>query len=217
MFSGIIQTKGRVVSLRAGPRSSRLTIDARGWAHRPAEGESVAVSGCCLTAVERAGDDGVLLFDLVPETLARTTLGSLGPGAEVNLEPSVTASTLLSGHLVQGHVDGVGVFERVVTSPEWRVTIRPPAGLMAYIAPKGSVTVDGVSLTVADVRPGEGVFDVALIPVTLGLTTLGASMEGHRCNIECDAIAKTVVHWLKHYAGRPGGQPGGHPGGQPGG
>jgi riboflavin synthase len=204
MFTGIIQVRGRVLALEPGAGSSRLTLDARAWAHRPAEGESVCVSGSCLTAVRGADHAGVLLFDVVPETLAKTTLGGLKPGDEVNLEPSVTPATALSGHLVQGHIDGVGLFERVVTAPEWRVTVRPPPGLMPFIVPKGSVTLDGVSLTVADVRPAEGVFDVALIPVTLAATTLGRSMEGHRCNIECDAIAKTVVHWLRHYAGPRG-------------
>ncbi|MBM4107651.1 MAG: riboflavin synthase [Phycisphaerae bacterium] len=200
MFTGIIQSVGRVTALERRGGLVRLAVEPDDvWGPAPALGDSIAVQGCCLTVAQAVAPGGPLTFDVVPETLARTTLGSLDVGAKVNLEASVTPATLLGGHVVQGHVDGVGVFERVQASPEWRVAVRPPPDLMQYVIPKGSVAIDGVSLTVASVDPAGGTFDVALIPTTLAKTTLGASCEGHRCNLECDAIAKTVVHWLKHY------------------
>jgi riboflavin synthase len=201
VFTGIIHARGRVASLET--RDGRLRLRIRpgdGWSTIPAIGDSIAVQGCCLT-VAGLESDGTLAFDVVPETLAKTTLGGLSVGSEVNLEPAATPATLLGGHLVQGHVDGVGEVIRV--TPDWRVTVRPPSGLMEYFVPKGSVVVDGVSLTLAEVDPAGGVFEVALIPTTLEKTTLGGVRAGQRCNLECDVIAKTVVHWLKHY-GRGG-------------
>ena len=118
----------------------------------------------------------------------------------MNLEHAATPTTLLGGHIVQGHVDGVAEVVAVEQGPEYRVRMRPPASMMEFIAPKGSVCLDGVSLTVAALDAGAGWFEVALIPVTLQKTTLGGLKAGDRCNFEADSMAKTIVHWLKHFA-----------------
>lgn len=206
MFTGLVQAVGVVDRTEPSPVGVRLSIDPRGWNYRPAPGDSIAVAGCCLTvAVDPGSSAGRLVFDVVRETLAKTTLSDLAPGSSVNLEPSVTPATLLGGHLVQGHVDGVGGVETVRTGPEHRVRIRPPGELMEYMTPKGSVCLDGVSLTLAAVYPNDGAFEVALIPTTLARTTLGGLRPGGRCNIEADATAKTIVHWLRHYGPGPRG------------
>lgn len=175
-------------------------VDLRPWAHIPALGDSISVNGCCLT-VASAGPE--VAFDVIPETLAKTTLGSLAAGETVNLEHAVTASTLMGGHFVQGHVDGVGKVLSVQTKGEWRVRIQPPADLMPFMAPKGSVCVEGVSLTLAAVDPASGWFEVALIPTTLELTTLGSLKAGSAVNLEADMLAKTVVNYLRHFQGGP--------------
>ncbi|MBC7773207.1 MAG: riboflavin synthase [Pyrinomonadaceae bacterium] len=142
----------------------------------------------------------ILGFDVVPESLACTTLGTLRPGAHVNLERSATLQTFLGGHVVQGHVDGLGIIEEVRKDDQWRVRIRPAeAAMMQYVIPKGSICIDGVSLTVASLA--EDSFEVALIPTTLQRTTLAALTTGDRVNLEADSIAKTVVHWLRHFGG----------------
>jgi len=150
------------------------------------------------------------------ETLRRSRLGGLGAGRAVNLERWLAAGDRRGGHRVRGHIDGVGVGGRVQAVGEWRVTIRPPGALMPYLAPKGSVAVDGVSLTVAGVtveRGGEqpeGTFEVALIPTTLERTTLRDLKPGDRCNLESDILARTVVHYLRHFGcGGAGGGGGG--------
>lgn len=165
------------------------------WTHRPEHGESIAVNGCCLTlAAENPG--GRMCFDVVRETLEKTTLARLSPGDDVNLEHACRPDTLLGGHIVQGHIDGVGVITRVRAEPaDWRLEIAPGEDLMPYIIPKGSVTLEGVSLTIASV--GAASFGVALIPTTLEKTTLGALREGSKVNIESDILAKTVVHALR--------------------
>lgn len=201
MFSGIIQTTGRVVAVEATPAGRRITLDPGSWGRQPRVGDSICVSGCCLTLAAEVGPEGVLAFDAIPETLAKTTLGGLAPGGRVNLEPSVTAATSMDGHMVQGHVEGVGEVVGVLSEGEYRVRIAPPAALMACIVPKGSVGVDGVSLTVAEVSPAGGWFEVALIPTTLDLTTLGGLRVGSRVNLETDILARTVVHVLRHYRG----------------
>jgi riboflavin synthase len=198
MFTGLIQAVGRVVRVEPSAAGVRLVVDPRPWGYQPAAGDSISISGCCLTvAAPPAG--GVWAFDAIPETLSKTTLGGLGAGSTVNLEHAATPATLMGGHIVQGHVDGVAEVVSVQKTPEYRVRIRPLAGLMEFIAPKGSVCVEGVSLTVAGLDPRSGWFEVALIPTTLEKTTLGALRAGDRCNLEADAMAKTIVHWLKHY------------------
>lgn len=198
MFTGIVQTQGKLLSLQPNDFGVRLLVDCSGLTTPVAHGDSVCVSGVCLTAVEITDD--TLGFDVIAETLSKTKLGDLVEGDAVNLEPAVTPNQPLGGHFMQGHVDGVGEVVRVVdTAQQWRTTVRPPAEMMGYIVPKGSVAIDGVSLTIASVN-GDDTFDVALIPETLSATTLGGSREGARVNLEADVLAKTVVHWLQRVA-----------------
>jgi riboflavin synthase len=175
VFTGIVREVGRVVSFDG----RRLVVDGSTQA---AEGDSIAVDGVCLTAVD--GDR--LAFDVVDETLSRTTLASLAAGDRVNLEPALRAGEPLGGHIVQGHVDGLG-HVRSVSEPVW---IDAPEDLLRYCVEKGSITVDGVSLTVAALD-GEG-FAVALVPHTLQVTTLGALQPGDPVNLEVDILAKYV-------------------------
>lgn len=204
MFTGIVEFMGSVRSLRSTPAGVRMEIAPGGLPpgrSAPAPGDSVAVQGCCLTL---AAGVGGWEFDVVPETLAKTTLGAWQAGKPVNLELAATLGTLLGGHLVQGHVDGVGLVERIERGQEHRLRVRPPRDLMQYVTPKGSIAIDGVSLTVAATDPAAGFFEVALIPTTLEKTTLGQAREGGSCNLECDVMAKTVVHWLRHYSPESG-------------
>ncbi len=204
MFTGIVQAWGRIEAVNRNPFGVRLVIDRGSWqppGYEPAPGDSISVSGVCLTVMEATGQ--TLGFDVIAETLDKTTLGELTPGSEVNLDPAVLANQPLGGHFVQGHVDGVGRVTQVYSgSDEWRVTVEPPAELAPYIVPKGSVAIDGVSLTVAAVSDGAGGgavdFQVALIPTTLERTTLGRVNEGQRVNLETDIISKTIVHYLRH-------------------
>ncbi len=199
MFTGLVQAVGVVLSVMPTPAGVRLLVDFGEWAHVPSPGDSICVSGCCLTVAAIEGRS--VAFDVVPETLAKTGLGSLVLGARVNLEHSVTASTLMGGHFVQGHIDGVGTVEAVDAAGGWKVRVRPPGGLMPYIAPKGSVCLDGVSLTVAAVSVPDGWFEVALIPTTLAVTTLADLKPGSKMNIEADMFAKQIVHYLRHFGG----------------
>lgn len=237
VFTGLVQSVGWVVGIRRRRdqrgriTGARLLVSTPDWDHTPAIGDSIAVSGCCLTVAEPVDPaKPILAFDVVNETLARTRLGSLRTGDGVNLEHSATAATLLGGHIVQGHVDGVGRVVAVRRGAERRVRIAvphvaegksdPSAGdLMQYIVPKGSVCVDGVSLTVAGLWEGRPIgrrvgrsggggktampvergFEVALIPTTLKLTTLSALKPGDPVNLETDAMAKTIVHWLRNF------------------
>ncbi|MCB9844769.1 MAG: riboflavin synthase [Phycisphaeraceae bacterium] len=200
MFTGLVSAVGTITSVEPTPTGLRLTIEAPGWAHSPALGESIAVRGCCLTVSECRG--AFLCFDVVPETLARTTLGAASPGSRCNLEASVTPSTLLGGHLVQGHVDGLGRVLGVDSSAgQHRVRIEVPDPLAEFLTPKGSVAVDGVSLTVAALNPAERWFEVALIPSTLRDTTLNELAAGNSVNLEMDLIAKTIIHWARFWSG----------------
>ena len=200
MFTGIVEHLGSVTEFRVVDFGVRLVIDAGAWSHRALSGESIAVNGCFLTVAALAGppdDPGAILgFDVIRQTLDVTTLGDLTAGGRVNLEHAVTPTTMLGGHIVQGHVDGVAVVAAATKDEtEWRLRIEPPAGLMEAIVDKGSVALDGVSLTVA--ASDETGFEVALIPTTLKVTTLGLVDVGSRMNIETDYVAKTVVNWLE--------------------
>jgi riboflavin synthase alpha subunit len=182
MFTGLVREVGNVVSFEDG----RLRVESSIAA---SVGDSVAIDGVCLTVVD--GDRRSLAFDAVPETLARTTLGRLAPGSPVNLEPALRAGEALGGHHVQGHVDGVGRIRSVEDEGEGkRVWVDAPSGLLRYCVEKGSVAVDGVSLTVAALD-GHG-FAVALVPHTLEATTLGRAASGDEVNLEADVLAKYV-------------------------
>lgn len=200
MFTGLVEAVGVVTDAAPSPAGRRLVIDPRRWDRSPRAGDSVSVSGVCLTLLEPRSD-GSLAFDVVGETLAKTTLGSLAPGGHVNLEGSLRAGDELGGHFVQGHVDGVGRITRVQTEEQdWRLTIEPPDWMMDLVVPKGSITVEGVSLTIASVEGGH--FEIALIPTTLERTTLATLREGDACNLEGDILAKTVAHLLARRAER---------------
>ena len=190
MFTGIIQAVGRVVAAEPRGGDLRLAIAAPGFAAVGiAQGDSIAISGCCLTVVAHDGD--VLQFDASNETLALTTLGALRVGDGVNLEPALRLADRLGGHLVSGHVDGMGRIAAIAPdarSQRWRVDA--PAALLRFIASKGSVCVDGVSLTVNAVSATG--FDVNLIPHTVAHTTFGDRRVGDRVNLEVDLLARYV-------------------------
>ena len=200
MFTGLIQAVGEVTASAPSKAGRRLEIDPRGWGYAPEAGASVCVNGACLSQAGAFG--GRLVFDVIPETLEKTTLGELGVGSRVNLEKSLAAGDLIGGHFVQGHVDGVGVVERVETEDEWRVRVAAPAGVARYLAPKGSVGIAGVSLTIAALE-GDAL-EVALIPTTLAETTLGDLLEGDRVNLEADMLAKQVWAILERRGERLG-------------
>jgi riboflavin synthase len=195
MFSGIIEELGRVRAVVG----HRLEIACRTVTADSPIGASVAVNGVCLTVVER--DGASLTFDLSEETLARTVVGALRRDARVNLERPVTLATRLSGHLVQGHVDGVGTIVSVARDEAGGATfrLRIPAELSRYVVHKGSIAVDGVSLTVASVHD-DGI-SVALIPHTLAVTTLGTAAPGDPVHLEVDVIAKYVERLTRNDPG----------------
>lgn len=199
MFTGIVQAKGRVLALEPSAAGIRLVVDRSPWKprHEPSPGDSICVSGVCLTLVK--GDAATMCFDVIAETLAKTSLGRRKSGDAVNLEPSLTLDTPVGGHFMQGHVDATGVVTRVQTGGDYRLAIRPPQDMMDYIVPKGSIAIDGVSLTIAGVR--DNAFEVALIPTTLAITTLGATIPGDEVNLEADILSKTVVNYLRRRGG----------------
>ncbi len=198
MFTGIVEELGEVLGLdtlaedaaRLTLRGPVVTADAR-------HGDSIAVNGVCLTVVDVG--EGAFTADVMKETLDRSALGGLGPGSPVNLERAVTMATRLGGHLVQGHVDGVGVIRNRRPAEHWELfEISLPAELSRYVVEKGSIAVDGVSLTVAAL--GADSFTVSLIPTTLAATTLGRRAPGDQVNLEVDVLAKHVERLLQ--AGR---------------
>jgi riboflavin synthase len=195
VFTGLVSDVGRVAAVEETNAGVRLRIDAPDTAQRTQIGDSVSIGGVCLTAVAKEG--GALAFDAVPETLSRTTLGKLAPGAKVNLEPALRAGDALGGHIVQGHVDGVGRVRTVEPEGDGRrIWIDVPGDLSRYAVEKGSIAVDGVSLTVAALD--DSGFAVALIPHTLAVTTLGELAPGDGVNIEVDVLAKYVERLFPH-------------------
>jgi len=190
VFTGIVREVGRVESVERGGGGVRLRIRAPETAAGASVGDSVAVAGVCLTAVEAV--DGVLAFDAVPETLRRSSLGGLEAGSTVNVEPSLRAGDQLGGHFVQGHVDGLG---RVREVDAEGLEIEAPAEVLRYCVEKGSIAVEGVSLTLAGL--GEDAFSVALIPHTREATTLGTLRPGDSVNLETDVIARHVERFLE--------------------
>jgi riboflavin synthase len=194
MFTGLVETLGTLEALTPEGAGTRLTVRAPEIAGQLVLGESVAVNGACLTVV--ANDSSSFAFQAGPETLARTNLGALRPGDRVNLERSLRVGDRLGGHLVQGHVDAVGAVDKRQPDGEWlTVWFRCPPALTAEMVSKGSVAVDGVSLTLVEV--GTDRFSVALIPHTLAQTTLGFKQPGDAVNIETDVLGKYVVKSLR--------------------
>ena len=189
MFTGIVEELGTVERIEDQGDAVRLSVHGPLVTTDAGLGDSIAVNGCCLTVVTNT--DGVFTADVMRETLAKTSLGAFEPGTRVNLERAVTPATRLGGHIVQGHVDGTGRVISREPSEHWElVTISVPAELERYLVAKGSITVDGISLTVVDVA--DGVFTVSLIPETLARTTLGFKQPGDVVNLEADVIAKYV-------------------------
>jgi len=189
MFTGIVRERGRVVAAEQDENGHgvSLRIEAPATAAMSKPGDSIAVAGCCLTAT--AVEDGSLEFDAVPETIARTNLGRLAEGAEVNLEPALRAGEPLGGHFVQGHVDGVGRVRALEPEGEGaRLSLELDPELLRYCVQKGSLTVEGVALTVAALD--EDGLEIALVPFTLRETTLSALRTGDEVNVEVDLLAK---------------------------
>ncbi|WP_028476721.1 riboflavin synthase [Nocardia sp. CNY236] len=200
MFTGIVEELGEIVASEQLADAARLTIRGGLVTSDARHGDSIAVNGVCLTVVEVVGGDAFTV-DVMAETLERSSLGGLNIGAAVNLERAAALHSRLGGHLVQGHVDGTGVVLSRTPSENWEVVrISLPGNLARYVVHKGSITVDGISLTVSGLgvseEPGETAgrdwFEVSLIPTTLALTTLGAAGVGATVNLEVDVIAKYV-------------------------
>lgn len=200
MFTGLVEELGEIQSITGNADGVRLKVRAGAVLDGARVGESIAVSGVCLTIVDLEGQS--FAADVVAETLRRTTLGGLQPGDPVDLERPLRFDQRLGGHIVQGHVDGVGTITSIKPEGEgvW-MEIAPPPALMRYLVEKGSVAVDGVSLTVAAITDAPG-FAIALIPHTLAVTTLGRWGVGGRVNIEVDILAKHVEKLLEGVAGR---------------
>jgi riboflavin synthase len=193
MFTGIVEELGTVAAVEDQGDAIRLSIRATTVLEDVHLGDSIAVNGCCLTVTTVDGDTWTA--DVMQETLDKTSLLGVGPGTSVNLERAVTADKRLGGHIVQGHVDGVGTVASRTPSEHWEVVeIEMPTALSRYLVDKGSITVDGVSLTV--VEAGDDRFTVSLIPETLARTTLGTRQPGDRVNLEVDVIAKYVERLL---------------------
>jgi riboflavin synthase len=194
MFTGIVEEKGRVRSMAQGDRSMRITIESSPALSGIEIGDSIAVNGVCLTVVEQF--TGGFAADVVQETLNRTNLGDLRIGGAVDLERPMVAGGRFDGHIVQGHIDGVGRVQHITPEGDSiRMTIRVPEDLIKYMVEKGSVTVDGVSLTIAGAA-GDAI-EVALIPHTLAVTVLGERKPGDLVNLEADVIAKYVERLLE--------------------
>jgi len=206
MFTGLVQHVGTLLSIaEVGEGGARLRIDLGPLARDAKPGDSIAVEGCCMTVARLEGTRAD--FDAVPETLKRTTLGAMKPGAQVNLEGSLTPSAKLGGHFVQGHVDGTARVVRVVEGgrwAEWHFELDDRT-LSEQLVEKGSIAVDGISLTVAGCDARAGTFWVALIPETLARTTIASKREGARVNIETDILGKYVLAALNARLPRGGG------------
>jgi riboflavin synthase len=201
MFTGIVEELGEVVAVERLPDAARLTVRGPLVTAEASHGDSIAVNGVCLTVTDSS--DKTFTADVMAETLHRTGLGGLSPGSPVNLERPVELGGRLGGHLVQGHADGTGEILSRTPGEHWDVVrVATPPGLARYIVPKGSITVDGVSLTVSALGGPDGAggpepwFEVSLIPTTLEMTTLGRLQPGSRVNLEVDVIAKYVESLL---------------------
>ncbi|MFB7797941.1 riboflavin synthase [Isoptericola sp. NPDC056134] len=197
MFTGIVEELGTVVAVREHADGARLTVAADTVLEGVRLGDSIAVDGCCLTVAETGVHDGRATWtaDLMAETLARTSLGGRRAGDPVNLERALAADGRFGGHVVQGHVDGVGTVLARTPGTQWEVVdVALPPALARYVVAQGSIAVDGVSLTVVDVR--DDAFTVSLIPETRARTTLGSRAVGERVNLEVDVLSKYVERHL---------------------
>ncbi|PBC81248.1 riboflavin synthase alpha chain [Streptomyces sp. 2224.1] len=198
MFTGIVEELGEVVAVDNLGDASRFRLRGPVVTEDAKHGDSIAVNGVCLTVVDTA--DGEFTADVMAETLNRSSLGALAPGSRVNLERPMALGGRLGGHLVQGHVDGTGTLVDRTPAEHWEIVkIALPAGLSRYVVEKGSITVDGVSLTV--VEAGDDFFTISLIPTTLALTTLGFKKAGDPVNLEVDVLAKYVERLLGRGSG----------------
>ncbi len=204
MFTGIIQARGIVRSIQKQLAGARLVLDAPDLERPIHHGASICVNGACLTVT--SSEESRVAFDIVPETLRCSTLGSLTASSRVNLEQSLRPDDRLDGHMVQGHVDGIARAQRVrPTGADKLWTFAAETSLMPFIIPKGSIAIDGVSLTIAGVD--RDTFTVALIPTTLAETTLGSLRPGEQVNIETDIVAKTIVATLQRWRDGTGREP----------
>jgi riboflavin synthase len=195
MFTGIVEELGEIVAIAHGAESAVVTVRGPLVTSDATPGASIAVNGVCLTVVEQDGQ--TFSVDVMAETLNRSSLGSLRAGAPVNLERAMAASTRFGGHIVQGHVDGTAQILARLPGDRWEVVqFTLPPGLSRYVVEKGSITIDGVSLTVSAIT--DETFSVSLIPTTLELTTLGSKTVGDLVNLEVDVIAKYVERLLTH-------------------
>jgi riboflavin synthase len=210
VFTGIVEELGTVRAILPNEGGARLEITAGTVLDDAVLGASIAVNGCCLTVVEL--HDGWWAADAVTETLDRTALGALTEGAPVNLERPVRLADRLGGHVVQGHVDGVATLTKREPLPDGstRMTFSPPPALLRYVVEKGSITVDGVSLTVAGLDDASATFAIAVIPHTLAVTTLGAKQPGDPVNLEVDVLAKYVERLLTGSGAAPDTSPNPH-------
>ncbi len=208
MFTGIVEERGQVVALEHSAaleaRSARLSVRGPVVVEGTRTGDSISVNGCCLTVSELS--DGVFVADVMAETLQRTGLGALAPGSRVNLERALCPGDRMGGHIVQGHVDATGTLLARHHEERWDVLeISVPDELMGYVAVKGSIAIDGISLTVVDVVDGAGSegtggrVTVSLIPETLRRTTLGLTQVGEAVNLEVDVMAKYIARYLSRY------------------
>lgn len=194
MFTGIVEHVGKLESLDLNADGGRVRVHAGPLAPHLAVSASIAVNGCCLTVVALAGD--IFVADLSAETLRRTSFGELKPGARVNLERPLSAGKELGGHFVQGHVDGVGRVARLESEgANWWFGVRIPDDLARYVAMKGSIALDGISLTVAGWH--DGILETAIIPFTYEHTNLSALRVGDAVNVECDVLAKYVERLME--------------------
>ncbi len=196
MFTGIVEAQGRIVSVLAQQDSSHITLEVPASFDDIARGDSVSVNGVCLTAVDVSGN--TVTADVMGQTLKFTNLGSLAVGTSVNLERAMQASARLGGHLVQGHVDAVSTLASQVDHPHWR-TLRftLPASIAQYVVERGSITVNGVSLTVSAVDENDQWFEVSLIPTTLSDTNLGSLVVGDTVNLESDVVARHIEKLIR--------------------
>ncbi|MDA8387589.1 MAG: riboflavin synthase [Nitrospiraceae bacterium] len=203
MFTGLVRELGTAVHLRRGASGAKLAVSAPLVSRGVSPGASVAINGVCLTVTAVKGD--VLEFDISSETLRATDLGGLRPGEKVNMEPALLAGDALGGHLVSGHVDGVGgIRSKTKTGEAWKLVITAPPSVLKFLVEKGSVTVDGISLTVVDLMPDA--FTVVIIPHTAANTTIGFKGPASPVNLEADIIGKYVAKFLGGFPGKGAGR-----------